>query len=453
MTKPFAWTALAGLLTLSPSPLLPAQPAEAIGERPAEHLTEHLAGTVLQLEPRVSYERAFLRVAGPQGYELRKRLAPGEPIAADLLAEAETRRPEETGADGKIGREERGEARASWTALPEGRYVYEVVFTGAAGESLAHVGHFRVENGAAIPIVTPRSEPEAEDEGSSPEARLAEKSFVEADFIKIDDSADDGTTFLMLDSDNSFGATYEVWGLFNRFGDFSIEECGNGSNLGACETVALAILDDPFGRNRVGIGTAAPGMTDLHIVSLESAIRLEDTDHSTWEILELAGSLDFRLLDPSPETPDDPTGSKLHLDGSGDVGIGTMIPEARLHVMGGAVIEGDVAMGSSRTIKHGIEPVEPAAVLAAVRELPIYSWRYRADPAQALHLGPMAEDFHTAFRTGRDEEHLSPGDSAGVALAAVQGVDAEVRRLSEENRELKRRLEALEELLLAGTCD
>jgi hypothetical protein len=275
---------------------------------------------------------------------------------------------------------------------------------------------------------------------------VSEKAFTEADFIKIDDTGNDGTTFLTLDSDDGSNNPVETWGLFNRFGHFSLEECGDGANLGACQEVHIAVLDDQD-RPRVGIGTAAPADVNLHIASPEGRILLEDTGESAWLIEEFNGGLDFFLFSPSPFLPDDPVGTKLYIAGSGNVGIGRIAPQARLHVVGDALIEGDVALGSSRTIKHAIEPVEPAAVLAAVRELPLYNWKYEADPVQALHIGPMAEDVHGAFRLGRDDKHLSPGDGAGLALAAVQGVDAELQRLRDE---LTRRLEELERLLAAA---
>ena len=121
--------------------------------------------------------------------------------------------------------------------------------------------------------------------------------------------------------------------------------------------------------------------------------------------------------------------------------------------MGSAVLEGDVALGSSRTFKHEIEPLEGLEVLETIRELPIYTWKYLKDPAQASHLGPMAEDVYAAFGLGRDEKHLSPADSAGLALAAVKGVDEElqelrqlVRALASENAVLRERLSRLEDL-------
>jgi hypothetical protein len=419
-----------------------------------------ILGTVLQIEPRVGYERGVLRVAGPRGYSLTKRFAPGVPVEADLVADAEERPADRAAAPAEgLNPAKAAPKRAPWPALPDGAYVYEVVLSDPAGGRQVHVGRFRVETGVAIPTERPRPEPprtggaSASASAAASDGRVSEKAFTEADFIKIDDTSNDGTTFLTLDSDDSAGNPVETWGVFNRSGSFTIEECGDGSNLGVCQQVLFTLFDDQGSVRRVGIGTAAPAPVDLHIVSTDGSIRLEATSGSTWDIQEIGGGLEFFLRSPSIFRPSDPPGTKLFLSGPGDVGIGVTDPQARLHVGGSAIIEGDVALGSSRTIKHAIEPVEPAAVLAAVRELPLYNWKYEADPVQALHIGPMAEDVHAAFRVGRDDKHLSPGDSAGLALAAVQGVDAELESLRHRNEELTRRLAALERLVAVVLLD
>jgi len=70
------------------------------------------------------------------------------------------------------------------------------------------------------------------------------------------------------------------------------------------------------------------------------------------------------------------------------------------------------------------------------------------------HAGPMAEDFHQAFGLGEDDKHIAPGDQAGVALLAVQGLNQvvqdkgqEIATLRRENADLAKRVEALEALL------
>jgi hypothetical protein len=77
---------------------------------------------------------------------------------------------------------------------------------------------------------------------------------------------------------------------------------------------------------------------------------------------------------------------------------------------------------SSRDLKDHLRPVDPAAVLAKIRRLPISTWHYRAEAAGVRHLGPMAEDFRRAFGLGEDGRHIATVDEEGVALAALQAL-------------------------------
>lgn len=106
---------------------------------------------------------------------------------------------------------------------------------------------------------------------------------------------------------------------------------------------------------------------------------------------------------------------------------------------------------SSREAKEDILHVDAAEVLAALRDLPISTWRYAGQDAGVVHMGPMARDFHAAFGLGEDERYISAVDVDGVTLAALQGladiVEAqgdEIERLEQENLHLEERLIALE---------
>lgn len=101
--------------------------------------------------------------------------------------------------------------------------------------------------------------------------------------------------------------------------------------------------------------------------------------------------------------------------------------------------------GSSREFKRALQPIDTGAVLDKVVALPISSWEYKASD-EGRHLGPMAEDFAAAFNLGRDPQRIATVDEAGVALAAIQGLNA---RLERENAELTQRLADLEKRLVA----
>jgi hypothetical protein len=104
--------------------------------------------------------------------------------------------------------------------------------------------------------------------------------------------------------------------------------------------------------------------------------------------------------------------------------------------------------GSSRTFKHAFEAIDAGQVLDALLALPLSRWRYRDEDGAIVHLGPMAEDFHAAFGLGGDPRYIGTVDADGVALAAIQGLNAKLERENAALREalgaLATRLDALE---------
>jgi hypothetical protein len=133
--------------------------------------------------------------------------------------------------------------------------------------------------------------------------------------------------------------------------------------------------------------------------------------------------------------------------------------ELRLTELGNLTIEGTLTQGSSREIKTGIESVDTSEILARVLDLPIAEWSYKGDSA-VRHMGPMAEDFSSAFGLGSTPKGIAPGDTSGIALAAIQGLhqelvqrDATIAELARQNEALLARLTALEEKVAGGRQD
>jgi hypothetical protein len=131
----------------------------------------------------------------------------------------------------------------------------------------------------------------------------------------------------------------------------------------------------------------------------------------------------------------------------------------------GTVVSKGVVLTSDRNVKENFAPVSPLQILDKVVSLPVSQWSYKADDARR-HIGPVAQDFHTAFGlNGADDKHISVIDEGGVALAAIQGLnekleggsqkaeagiqksEARIQTLETENAELKARLEKLEVLI------
>jgi hypothetical protein len=96
---------------------------------------------------------------------------------------------------------------------------------------------------------------------------------------------------------------------------------------------------------------------------------------------------------------------------------------------GNLTITGVLTQGSDVNSKKDIVALDGQDVLARLDALPVSAWTYKSDEANARHAGPMAQDFHAAFGFGDDDTRLAPGDEAGVALAAVKELSAQVRGL------------------------
>ena len=102
---------------------------------------------------------------------------------------------------------------------------------------------------------------------------------------------------------------------------------------------------------------------------------------------------------------------------------------------------------SSRTTKENFSLVNGNDVLSKLRGMDVSTWNYIAEGRQVRHMGPMAEDFFSAFRLRTGNTSIGVQDLAGVSLAAIKELDKEVNQLRQANSELERRIAILEQLL------
>jgi hypothetical protein len=217
----------------------------------------------------------------------------------------------------------------------------------------------------------------------------------------------------------------------------------------------------------VGIGINAP-VSPLHVntasylpVTLQSSsgtgtwLDLYNTSAggSDWHFISVGAASQLgpgNLVIAAP-TPGFIGNAVVSVTPGGNVGINAIHPTAMLQVLS-ATCDGTTWQNAcDRALKEDFSPVAPGQVLAKVAELPISQWNYKTDKT-AKHLGPTAQDFHGAFDLGTDDKHISTVDEGGVALAAIQGlnqkVESENLTLRAENAELRRRLDALERMVL-----
>ena len=131
----------------------------------------------------------------------------------------------------------------------------------------------------------------------------------------------------------------------------------------------------------------------------------------------------------------------MTLHGSGSSTVGTPTGTARAQTFTNV---------SDRNAKLGFDVLDVGEVLAKVVSLPVTRWSYRNAPGE-LHIGPMAQDFRAAFGLGENDTTIATIDADGVALAAIQGLNAKLEQenaaLRAELRGIAGELQALRELV------
>ncbi|MFO7775475.1 MAG: tail fiber domain-containing protein [Candidatus Hydrogenedentota bacterium] len=108
---------------------------------------------------------------------------------------------------------------------------------------------------------------------------------------------------------------------------------------------------------------------------------------------------------------------------------------------------GNWVNSSDRNEKTALESVDSREVLTKVADLPITTWRYHNQAEDQRHMGPMAQDFHRLFGLGNDETSISTVDTAGVSLAAIQGLHEVVEEQKQTIAVQAAQMEALEDRL------
>jgi len=106
---------------------------------------------------------------------------------------------------------------------------------------------------------------------------------------------------------------------------------------------------------------------------------------------------------------------------------------------------------SAREAKENLAEIDVVELVRRLAAIPITTWNYKSQDPSIRHIGPMAQDFHSAFRVGEEERFIAQGDADGVALAAIQGLysimqekECEIANLREREASKDERIEKLE---------
>ena len=131
--------------------------------------------------------------------------------------------------------------------------------------------------------------------------------------------------------------------------------------------------------------------------------------------------------------------------GSGDCEVGTGNTGGNLSCSG-TITAASFVPPSDRALKAAVVPVDVEDVLARVVAMPIAEWSYTATPG-VRHMGPMGQDFHAAFGLGATDKGIATVDADGVALAAIQGLNAKLEaRLAERDAKLAEQAREIDSL-------
>jgi hypothetical protein len=104
---------------------------------------------------------------------------------------------------------------------------------------------------------------------------------------------------------------------------------------------------------------------------------------------------------------------------------------------------------SDPSFKTNFRAVNNLDVLQRLAAIPISAWNYKSQDASVQHIGPMAQDFNSAFGVGEADKtgakrYINSIDADGVALAAIQGLYQQNQQQAAEIQSLKARLSSLE---------
>ena len=265
------------------------------------------------------------------------------------------------------------------------------------------------------------------------------------------------TPAIRLEQNNSGGFTAQTWDIGANEANFFVRDVTGGSRLPfrirpGAPTSSIDISAD----GDVGIGTASP-TAKVHVASTGSGatdgkLLVANTSgtNSGREMIEAINNGTSLIVLNNSNTAGNrwafgsAAGGTFLWDNQADAAT-----EMSLDTAGNLTTTGTVNGVSSRTAKMDFVALDPKAMLSRLATVPISMWSYKADGPGVRHVGPIAEDFYQAFGLGQDDKHISFTDSAGVALAAVQGLNEVVQEKDQEISDLKSRLAQLEKIVQA----
>lgn len=423
----------------------------------------HVSPSRVEWIPAVDVESWTLTLAGPRDFLLRRQFEAGE-VPFLSLSDSEGNRLSDGGYAWELRGVKQSEADASGET-PRPRRSSGDIYKGLRDQQIVAQGRILIKGGSFIAT--------GNSAGDTPEPPLP--NFTEKDSLLSGRFSNDGNGCIGDECNSLNDADFSALKLRStlphlKFDDVELpcEGCptnnphdwavfinqSDTNQFAVSELVDDVLTSTPFtlrggapdnslfisSAGNVGIGTASPSRR-LHVITTSSSENV---------VLELQNNAASRARFTNSTTGEAWNIGHQNPSGGGFVisDVGDTTAEMFLDGAGNVIFTGTVTSGSSRAIKEGFSRIDTQEVLRRVVELPITTWSYKETP-KVRHVGPMSEDFFAAFGTGSDDKGISVTDSAGVALAAIQGLHQRIEELETQNAALMKRLQALEETLAA----
>ncbi len=218
---------------------------------------------------------------------------------------------------------------------------------------------------------------------------------------------------------------------------FSIEDSTAGRQLFTIDAGAPnnALYVDSLGR--VGFGTSTPSLNLDISAGNTPSIRLNQNGSlgfatQTWDLGgneqgffirdSIANSKPFQINAGAPD-------GSFSMLADGKLGLGISTPTETLHVIGNAIVSGNLELGSSRTIKNQIENLGVEQAMHAFQALEPVLFKYNHSPDKQS-IGFIAEDVPDLVAT-QSRKSLKPMDIVAVLTKVVQEQQKAIEELSE----------------------
>jgi hypothetical protein len=226
-------------------------------------------------------------------------------------------------------------------------------------------------------------------------------------------------------------------GYFRSGGDFYWYRGGSHSNANGDAGSGGVPLMSLKSSGNLGLGTSTPGYP-LEVQNALAVGRFTTTNNGNGAVLILKstatpatflGAINF----------EDATSTPGQIGYLANHQMSFRVGDAeRMNLQaGGLYVNGAIVPSSDRNVKEDFAAVDAQEMLKKVAALPLQSWSYTNRPG-VKHVGPMAQDFHSAFGLGEDDKHIATVDADGVALAAIQGLNQKLEgQLRQKDSELK----------------